>query len=234
MSDSVGMGVTENASGGKMPLRHALAVVGVFLQFCGATLLIELFSRAGNLSACGYRAGVACEKGSALLGLGAPVFIAGILFFGLLDRGAGWAGSAKVFSGLSLLYGTAGIGLVFAWAAATADSVVRSAVAGVLAVIPLWVCVVLARGFFQGLRRHGAKWWAKETFWTLEDLPQSKRARKRILRTRGLDLGRMRNGRLEPETRQEKFHWTLFFVESCAALIGGVLAGWLFIVSVSS
>lgn len=234
MSDSVGMGVAENASGGKIPLRHALAVVGVFFQFCGATLLIELFSRAGNLSACGYRAGVACEEGSALLGLGAPVFLAGILFFGLLDRGVGWSGPAKMFSGLSLLYGTAGIGLVVAWAAVTADSVVRSVVAGVIAIIPLWVFVVLARGFFKGLRQHGAKWWAKETFWALEDLPQSKRERKRLLRTRGLDPGRMRNGRLEPETRQEKFHWTLFFVESCAALLGGVLAGWLFTVGVSS
>ncbi|MGW0939225.1 hypothetical protein [Streptomyces sp. NPDC002666] len=45
---------------------------------------------------------------------------------------------------------------------------------------------------------------------------------------------RMQNDRLDPETRQEKFHWTLFFVESCVALIGGVPAGSLFIAGVSS
>lgn len=216
-----------------MPLRHALAVVGVFLQFCGATLLIELFSRAGNLSACGYRAGVACER----------------------DRRC-WAwvprSSSRAFcSSVSWTEVPVGRGRRKCSAGCPCCTEPRASAWSshgprppqTVSCGPQWPAC--SRSFrsgyawfspevFQGLRRHGAKWWAKETFWTLEDLPQSKRARKRILRTRGLDLGRMRNGRLEPETRQEKFHWTLFFVESCAALIGGVLAGWLFIVSVSS
>ncbi|MDT0610108.1 hypothetical protein [Streptomyces lancefieldiae] len=233
MSDSVDTGATVNASGGNAPLRHLFVGVGVFLQFCGATLLIELFSRVGDQADCGARRAGACEEGSALLGLGAPVFVAGVLVFGLLDRRVGWSGPAMVFSGLSLIYGAAGTGLAFAWNAVTADSVLWAVLAGVIAVLPLGVTAVLLKGFFKGLREGGVRKWAEATFWVLEELPRSKRQRKRLARSRGIGSRRMRNGRLVPETRQEKFHWALFVIESCVALVGGVLAGWFFIVAVS-
>jgi hypothetical protein len=226
------MGVTGNASGGALPLRHVLVILGVFLQFCGVTLLIELFNRADSLANCGYRTAVVCEEGTALLGVGAPVGLAGILVFGLIDRSAGWSGPAGVFSGLSLLYGSAGFGSAFVWNAFTADGVAWSVLAGLISILPLWVFVVLAKGFFSGLGESGFTPWVRSRFWVLEELPRSKRKRKRLLRERGIDLSRMRGGTLVPETRAEKFHWTLFVIESCVALVGGVLAGCLFIVAV--
>lgn len=233
MSDSVGADPTVNSSGGGLPLRHLYVVVGIFLQFSGATLLIELFSRVGDQADCGPRRASLCEEGSALLGLGAPVFIAGILVFGLLDRRVGWSGPAMVFSGLSLMYGAAGTGLAFAWNAATADSAGWAVLSGLIALLPLWVTVVLIRGFLTGMRGDGIRKWAETTFWILEDLPRSKRRRKQLARSRGIASSRTRTGRLVPETRRERMHWSLFTAESCVALACGVLAAWLFVGAVS-
>lgn len=216
-----------------MPLRHVLVVGAVFLQFCGVTLLIEFFNRADDLVNCGYRSTGLCEGETALLGLGAPVFMAGILVFGLLDRSAGWSGPVGVFSGVSLLYGSAGLVWVFAWDVFSADSVAWSVLAGLIAVIPFWVFAILAKGFFKGFFEGGTAAWAKGKFWVLEELPQSKKKRKRLLRERGLALSRMRGGTLVPETRAEKFHWVLFVTESCVALAGGVLTGCLFVVALA-
>ncbi len=69
-------------------------------------------------------------------------------------------------------------------------------------------------------------------FWLLERLPQSKRRRQQLLRSRGMERRRAAYGRLEPETRREKVQWALFMVESCVAMTGGVLAAVFFIAQV--
>ncbi|MER5634855.1 hypothetical protein [Streptomyces nitrosporeus] len=222
--------VPEAASGGALPLRHLTVVLGLLLQFGGATLLIELFSRVGDPADCGYRASGACEAGTAILALGAPAFLAGVLVLGLLDHRPGWSGPAMLFGGFSLIYGSAGAGAAFAWSAFTADSVPLSVLTGLVALLPLWAAAFLVKGFLKGILRNGVGPWAREAFWILEELPRSKRRRRKMLRARGLGAARGHNGRLVPETPREKAQWALFVGESCVALAGGVLAGWLCIV----
>lgn len=187
----------------------------------------------GDLGICGTRAGVACPEGSALLGLGAPAFLAGIFVLGHLDQRDGWSGPVGVFSFLSYTYASGGIGVAFVWNVFDSDSVIWAALSGLIAILPLWVFVVLVKGFFTGFLDDGPQKWIKGHFWILERLPQSKRERRKLLRTRGTERRRSRNGLLVPETRQEKVHWALFTVESLVALAGGLSAAVLFIGFVS-
>ncbi|WP_411081846.1 hypothetical protein [Streptomyces sp. cmx-18-6] len=233
MSESVALGDSRKTPGSPLALRHGLAVVGIFLMYGGVTLLVELFSRAGDQGSCGHRAGVPCQEGTVLLGLGAFAFIAGVLVLDHLGMRPGWSEPAGVFASISFLYGTGGIGLAFAWNVVDSDSVIWSVVSGAIAVLPLWIFGLLVHGFFKGFWKDGPKKWAREHFWLLERLPQSKRRRRQLLRSRGVERRRAAYGRLEPETRKEKVHWALFMVESCVALVGGVLAAVFFIVHVS-
>ncbi|MEI7034158.1 hypothetical protein [Streptomyces pratensis] len=233
MSESV-VGAKGGIPSRHVMVRHAAALIGVFIQFWGVTLLVELFSRVGDLGSCGYRSGVPCQEGSALLSLGAPAFLAGILLLGHLDQRGGWSGPVGVFSFFSYMYAASGIGAALAWNAFDSSSVIWSLLSGGLSLLPLWIFVVLVKGFFKGLREEGVKGWASETFWVLEALPQSKKKRRKLLSSRGVEGRRVRNGRLVPETRRERAHWALFTTESCVALFTGVLAGWLFIAEVSS
>ncbi|MFJ1801200.1 hypothetical protein [Streptomyces sp. NPDC088180] len=233
MSESVDMDVRGDAPSGSLLFRHVVAFVATFLIFWGVTLLVELFSRVGDGGACGRLAGVPCEEGSALLALGAPAFIIGILLLDGLDRREGWTGPAYIFAFHSYFYAAGGIGLAFAWNVVDSDSVLWSVFSGAIALALLWLCAVLAKGYLKGFREKGGKQWARETFWILENLPQSKKKRRRMLRSRGQEGRRAHNGHLIPETSREKRHWALFAGESLAALLGGVIAAVLFVQYVS-
>ncbi|MEU3265957.1 hypothetical protein [Streptomyces bacillaris] len=233
MSESVDAGVRGDVPSVPLLFRHATAFFGTFLPFAGVTLLVELFGRVGDGGACGRWAGVPCEEGSALLALGAPAFIIGVLLVDRIDRRPGWTGPAYIIASHSFFYATGGIGFAFAWNVVDSESVAWAVVSGAISIIPLWVLVVLLKGYFKDFRKKGGKQWARETFWILESLPQSKKERRQMLRSRGLEGRPAHNGQLIPETRKEKVHWALFAGESLIGLACGLISAMLFIQHVS-